>query len=118
MWTKLVIGGVLVVMIAAAVHFKASRNRALLASQTRNGPVVRLMTWNIGHDDQEKDSRAHTDDLKAVADVINSRQPDAVALQELANPEQLKTLLNLITSPVHGCDRSDVEQRPSRSSIG
>ena len=112
MWTKFVIGGLLAVMIAAAVHFKANRNRALLASQTRNGPVVRLMTWNIGHDDQEKDSRAHTDDLKAVADVINSRQPDAVALQELANPEQLKTLLNLLhrrytgaIAPVSNSDR-------------
>jgi endonuclease/exonuclease/phosphatase family metal-dependent hydrolase len=96
MWTKFVIAGLMAVMIAGALHFKAVRNRQLLASQTRNGPVVRLMTWNIGHDDQARDSRAHTEDLKAVAEVINKNQPDAVALQELANPDQLKTLLSLL----------------------
>jgi endonuclease/exonuclease/phosphatase family metal-dependent hydrolase len=96
MWAKFVIAGLMVVMIAGALHFKAIRTRALLASQNRNGPVVRLMTWNIGYDDQATDSRAHTADLKAVADVINNYAPDAVALQELANPEQLNTLLTLL----------------------
>ena len=96
MWAKFVIGGLMAVMIAGALHFKAIRNRTLVASPSRKGPVVRLMTWNIGYDDQAKDSRAHTADLKAVAEVINKNSPDAVALQELANPEQLKTLLSLL----------------------
>src|SRR5262245_1954543 len=96
MWTKCVIAGFMARMIAGPLHFKAIRNRKLLASAARNGSVVRLMTWNIGHDDQSRDSRAHTADLKAIAEVINNNQPDAVALQELANPEQLKTLLSLL----------------------
>ena len=96
MWTKVVIAGLMVLMVAGAFQFRANRNRSLLGSRTSNGPVVRLMTWNIGYPDLEQDSRAHTEDLKAVADVIKSHSPDAVALQELANPAQLNKLLNLL----------------------
>ena len=83
-------------MVAGAFHFGAIRNRSLLAARTSNGPVVRLMTWNIGYPDLEKDSRGHSEDLKAIADVINRYGPDAVALQELANPQQLNKLLDLL----------------------
>jgi len=96
MWSKFLIAGLMAVMVAGALHFRPIRNRTVLGASTSKGPAVRLMTWNIGHADQERDSRAHSEDLKAVADVINSNGPDAVALQELASPEQLNTLLNLL----------------------
>src|SRR4051794_1726255 len=80
-------------MIAVAISFQPSRTRSLLGSVSREGPHLRVMTWNIGHGDIENDSRAHTPDLKAVADTILSNDPDAVALQELTGPEQLKILL-------------------------
>jgi endonuclease/exonuclease/phosphatase family metal-dependent hydrolase len=96
MWTKVVIAVLMGVMVVGAVHFSPIRNRSLLAARQSNGPAVRLMTWNIGYPDLENDSRAHTEDLKAIADVINSYGPDAVALQELANPAQLNKLLNLL----------------------
>jgi endonuclease/exonuclease/phosphatase family metal-dependent hydrolase len=50
------------------------------------------MTWNIGYAELEADTRAHTKDLKAVAETILSQDPDAVALQELTGDEQLKIL--------------------------
>ena len=102
MWTKVVLAGLMGVMVVGALHFRTTRNRSLLAARASNGPVVRLMTWNIGYAELEKDNRAHTEDLKAVADVINSHSPDAVALQELANPTQLTKLLNLLNHQYTG----------------
>ena len=50
---------------------------------------LRLLTWNIGNGDLESETRAHTDDLPAVAQVILDNDADAVALQELTGEEQL-----------------------------
>jgi endonuclease/exonuclease/phosphatase family metal-dependent hydrolase len=51
------------------------------------------MTWNIGYIEPKSDSRAHTEDMTAIAAVIAEHDPDAIALQELAGPEQLQALI-------------------------
>lgn len=93
MWAK----GLLIVlcgsMIGLATRFDPSRQRSLLAAGSRDGPRLRLITWNVGYAELEDDSRAHTKDLQAIAQTILSNDPDAVALQELTGAEQLKILL-------------------------
>lgn len=54
---------------------------------------LRLMSWNIGNGDLESETRAHADDLPAVAQVIKDNDADAVAIQELTGEDQLKLLL-------------------------
>jgi len=81
-------------MIAGAIHFDPSRARTLLATGAHDGPRLRLLTWNIGYAAFEDDSRAHTKDLKTIAETILNYDPDAVALQELTGPDQLKILLS------------------------
>jgi endonuclease/exonuclease/phosphatase family metal-dependent hydrolase len=93
MWAKIFLTGLCGLMIATAAHFDPARQRSLLLAGQHNGPHVRLITWNIGYAEREDDSRAHTTDLKAIAETILSNDPDAVALQELTGPEQLKILL-------------------------
>ena len=94
MWAKILLGTLCLLMIGGAYHFDPLRDRSLLGTRPSDGPRLRLMTWNIGYGDLEDDSRAHTRDLKAVAEAILSHDPDAVALQELTGPDQLKVLLN------------------------
>lgn len=60
---------------------------------TQTGNRLRLLTWNIGNGDLESETRAHAEDLAAVAQVILDNDADAVALQELTGNEQLKLLL-------------------------
>jgi endonuclease/exonuclease/phosphatase family metal-dependent hydrolase len=63
---------------------------------------LRLLTWNIGNGDLESDSRAHTEDLKAVAKTIKDKSADVVALQELAGKDQLKLLLKQLDGTYDG----------------
>jgi endonuclease/exonuclease/phosphatase family metal-dependent hydrolase len=58
-----------------------------------DGRRLRLLTWNIGNGDLESETRAHTEDLPAIAQVIVDNDPDAVALQELTGEDQLRLLL-------------------------
>jgi endonuclease/exonuclease/phosphatase family metal-dependent hydrolase len=58
-----------------------------------NGRRLRLLSWNIGNGDLESETRAHTEDLRAVAQVIKDNDPDAIALQELTGEDQLRLLL-------------------------
>ena len=102
MWTKIPLALLCLLMIAAAIHFDPSRQRSLLGAGPRAGPRLRLLTWNIGYAELEDDSRAHTQDLQAVADTILSNDPDAVALQELVGPEQLKVLLGYLHGRYRG----------------
>src|ERR1051325_5581768 len=89
-------------MIAGAIKFDPSRSRSLLGSGAHEGPHLRLLTWNIGYAELEDDSRAHTKDLRAVADTILNNDPDAVALQELTGPDQLKVLLGYLHNRYQG----------------
>jgi endonuclease/exonuclease/phosphatase family metal-dependent hydrolase len=102
MWAKVILIVLCGVMIGAAAQFDPSRQRSLLAAGARDGPRLRLMTWNIGYAELEDDSRAHTKDLQAIAETILSNDPDAVALQELTGPDQLKILLGHLKGHYQG----------------
>lgn len=93
MWAKILLTVLCGLMIATAARFDPARQRSLLLAGQRDGPHVRLITWNVGYAEREDDTRAHTNDLKAIAEVILSNDPDAVTLQELTGPDQLKILL-------------------------
>jgi endonuclease/exonuclease/phosphatase family metal-dependent hydrolase len=125
MFAKFLLLSLFALMLAGAHHFQPGRERSLAGSRVKDGPRLRLMTWNIGYADLEDDSRAQDKDLQAVADTILSHAPDAVALQELTGPEQLKKLLDLlkgaycgaIANPRGGVDRTDAilsKQRDAR----
>lgn len=66
------------------------------------GQRLRLLSWNIGYGDLEPETRAHAEDLPAVAEVILSNDADAVALQELTGADQLKLLLAHLKSRYRG----------------
>ncbi|HYX41403.1 MAG TPA: endonuclease/exonuclease/phosphatase family protein, partial [Pyrinomonadaceae bacterium] len=89
-----------------AVHFTPPQERTLLGAQPTTNAPLRLLTWNIGYAELEPDTRAHTQDLPAVAEVILRADPDAVALQELTGAAQLRSLLALL----HGRYRGMVAQ--------
>lgn len=93
MWVKILLTMLFLLMIGVAARFDPSRQRSLLLAGSRDGPHLRLITWNIGYAELEDDSRAHTKDLQAIAETILSNDPDGVALQELTGAEQLKILL-------------------------
>jgi endonuclease/exonuclease/phosphatase family metal-dependent hydrolase len=63
---------------------------------------LRLLSWNIGNGDLESETRAHTADLAAVAQVIKDNDPDAVALQELTGEDQLRLLLTHLKDRYRG----------------
>ena len=96
MWARIALLILCLFMIGAATRFDPWRQRSLLLAGSHDGPHLRLITWNIGYAELEDDSRAHTKDLKAIADTILSNDPDAVALQELTGAEQLKILLRYL----------------------
>lgn len=109
MWVKVVLAVLFCLMVAGAYHFAQPR-----ASEERDGPretqrSLRLLTWNIGYAELEDDTRAHTKDLPAVAEVILKKDPDAVALQELTGKAQLNVLLGLL----QGRYRGEVAQQGS-----
>ena len=93
MWAKILLATFFVAMIGSAIYFDPVRERAVLGTKSADGPRLRLITWNIGYASLEEDSRAHTKDLPAVAETILRNDPDAVALQELADSSQLEALL-------------------------
>ena len=75
---------------------KLSRHNSDISDDERRSPEeerLRLMSWNIGNGDLESETRAHAEDLPAVAQVIMDNDTDAVAIQELTGKDQLKLLL-------------------------
>ena len=102
MWAKLLLMALALLMTGVAMRYEPRRERTLLGTKTQDGPRLRLMTWNIGYGDLEDDSRAHTKDLKAVAEVILASDPDGIALQELTGAEQLDILLGLLKRRYRG----------------
>ncbi len=99
---KLLLGAGFVLMLAGAFLLGPSRQRSLLGAPSQEGPHLKLMTWNIGYGDLESDTRARSDDLPAVAEIILSNDPDAVALQELTGEDQLKLLLRHLKNRYRG----------------
>ena len=102
MLAKILLGVLFLAMVSAAFYIDPARDRSLLGVQPSDGVRLRLMTWNIGRASLERDSRAHNDDLKAVADVIMKYDPDALALQELTGPDQLDILLGHLKQRYRG----------------
>ena len=102
MWAKLLLGALFLAMVGGAFYFDPVRERTLLGGRAADGPRLRLLTWNIGYDSFESDSRAHDQDLEAVAATILRHSPDAVALQELTGARQLDLLLGHLRGRYRG----------------
>lgn len=102
MWAKALLAALFVLMLCSALYFQPARQRSLLATKPSDGLCLRLMTWNIGYAELEDDTRAHSKDLKAVAETILSQDPDAVALQELTGADQLNILLGHLKGRYRG----------------
>ncbi len=108
MCLKILIATLFVLMLLGAFLFEpAQRANRVGESGLSDGPDegsrrFRLMTWNIGNGDLESETRAHAEDLPAVAQVILSNDPDAVALQELTGEDQLKLLLTHLKNRYRG----------------
>lgn len=113
MWSKITLAGLCLLMVWGALHFEPERESARPAGNVAAARHrLRLMTWNIGYAELEEDTRAHTKDLQAVAEVILARDPDAVALQELTGQDQLKILLGYLRGRYSGAvARSDGADR-------
>src|SRR5215831_8945305 len=94
MRAKATLGVLFLACVVGAVRVDPFRDRSLLGTRPSDGPHVRLMTWNIGYAGIEGDNRAHDSDLRVVAQDILRYDPGAVALQELAGPDQLQLLLS------------------------
>lgn len=106
MLLKLLLGGFFLVSLLAAFVLAPLRPSNLKGNNWRNSnsdqDVRRLMTWNIGNADLETETRAHTQDLPAVARIILENDADAVALQELTGEDQLKLLLRHLENRYRG----------------
>lgn len=102
MWLKVFLALLFFLMVAGAVHFAQPLESRDTESSTQSQRTLRLLTWNIGYAELEDDTRAHTKDLPAVAEVILKVDPDAVALQELTGKEQLNALLKLLNGRYRG----------------
>lgn len=102
MWVKVVLALVFCLMVAGAFHYAQPNKSGDMAGATRTQRPLRLMTWNIGYAELEDDTRAHTKDFPAIAEVILKADPDAVALQELTGKQQLNVLLGLLRGRYRG----------------
>ena len=103
MWIKLLLGAFLVLSLVGAFVVKPARERELKQDAgVENGQRLRLLSWNIGNGDLESETRAHSEDLPAVAKVVLDNDADAVALQELTGEDQLKLLLTHLKNRYRG----------------
>jgi len=102
MWLKCLLGSFFMLSLLGAFvlapHHSPSQNDQTAGISNdrdrRRDPMrLRVLTWNIGNGDLESETRAHDEDLPAVAQVIQDNDPDAVAIQELTGKAQLKLLL-------------------------
>ena len=102
MWVKVFLALVFCLMVAGAVHFAQPLESEHTKISTQSQRSLRLLTWNIGYAELEDDTRAHTKDMPAIAEVILKADPDAVALQELTGKQQLNVLLGLLKGRYRG----------------
>jgi endonuclease/exonuclease/phosphatase family metal-dependent hydrolase len=121
MWLKLLLGTAFLSALVVAVLVAPLPPRVGRDAQVRDPGNqadhqterrLRLLTWNIGNGDLETETRAHSEDLAAVAAVILKEDPDAVALQELIDEAQLKLLLAQLQHRYRGmvCSRGDADR--------
>lgn len=102
MWVKVILALLFCLMIVGAFHFAQPLESKETENSTQSQRKLRLLTWNIGYAELEDDTRAHTKDFPAIAEVILKADPDAIALQELTGREQLKALLKLLKGRYRG----------------
>ena len=106
MWLKFLLGAFFVLSLVGAFVVEPGREREPQGNgadgRAENGERLRLLSWNIGNGDLESETRAHAEDLPAVAKVILDNDADAVALQELTGEEQLKLLLTHLKNRYRG----------------
>ena len=107
MWLKLLLALLFTLSLLGAFVLKSAGRRAPEQNDHDDGSVdiasrFRLLTWNIGNGDLESETRAHDEDLAAVAQVILDNDADAVALQELTGDGQLKLLLSHLDNRYRG----------------
>ena len=107
MWLKFLLGALFLASLLGAFVFAPQREPSRITDDVdegrgQNDKRLRLLTWNIGNGDLESETRAHTEDLAAVAKVILDNDPDAVALQELTGEVQLKLLLSHLKNRYRG----------------
>lgn len=110
MLLKSLLGMLFVLSLVGAFIIKPSREREITdesgAEQSGDNKHLRILTWNIGNGNLESETRAHDEDLPAVAKVILENEADAVALQELTGEVQLKLLLKHLKNRYRGYVRS------------
>lgn len=119
MWLKFLLGACFVCSLVGAFvlapqqrfsrHNDDANSRV---NRNQDGRRLRLLSWNIGNGDLESETRAHAEDLPAVAKVIMENDPDAVALQELTGEDQLKLLLARLKNQYRGyvCSRGSSDR--------
>lgn len=106
MWVKVILALFFCLMVAGAFHFAQPDQSEETQTATQTKHSLRLLTWNVGYAELEDDTRAHTKDFPAIAEVILKADPDVVALQELTGKDQLEHLLQ----PLQGRYRGEVAQ--------
>ncbi|MFL6229470.1 MAG: endonuclease/exonuclease/phosphatase family protein [Pyrinomonadaceae bacterium] len=103
MFAKATLAALCALMICLALRFEPERKKSASdAARATGADTLRLMTWNVGYAEFEDDTRAHTKDLRSVADTILAADPEAVALQELTGEDQLKLLLKYLDGRYRG----------------
>ncbi|HKB68902.1 MAG TPA: endonuclease/exonuclease/phosphatase family protein [Pyrinomonadaceae bacterium] len=107
MWLKLLLAIFFVVSLLGAFVVSPVRERERAresnsGNRAESDHVFRLLTWNVGNGDLESETRAHKEDLPAVARVILDNDADAVALQELTGKDQLRLLLQHLENHYSG----------------
>lgn len=113
MWLKLLLVALFLTSLVGAFLVEPLHNiRDGRVADDRGEDHLRLLTWNIGNGDLESETRAHSEDLPAVAKVILDNDVDAVALQELTGEEQLKLLLSHLENRYRGyvCNRGSSDR--------
>ena len=106
MWIKFLLLAFFLLALVGAFIVEPAREREHLRDRADGradiGKRLRLLTWNIGNGDLEAETRAHSEDLPAVARVILDNDADAVALQELTGEDQLRLLLMHLNNRYRG----------------
>ena len=106
MWLKFLLAALFVLSLLSAFVFAPLSQGEIRNKDnnytTNDNKHLRLLSWNIGNGDLEAETRAHAEDLPAVAQVILDNDADAVSLQELAGAAQLKLLLASLKNRYRG----------------
>lgn len=98
MKAKILLFALFLLFFAGAWHFDRLRSvqKPMAVAASPDVPTFTLLSWNIGYADHEADSRAQNKDLGHIAAIISGAGAQLIALQEIAQPEQLAALSDLL----------------------